>query len=147
MSSPYLPFAAYAGALALTLVLACYLTPARWWRRPTARGLAILGLGTWGIGSLLLHAASAPAAAPAPAPARIAQAAKPLPPASFRVHRDLNLRQAPGTQSPRLGVVPAGSLVTPTGVRQGDWWQVRAAVAGREQTGWASSLWLRRQAE
>ncbi|MTV56510.1 SH3 domain-containing protein, partial [Massilia buxea] len=38
---------AYLLALAITLVLAAFLTPRRWWRRPTARGLAVLGAGTW----------------------------------------------------------------------------------------------------
>lgn len=58
--SPTMLLAAHHGALAwtiglaLSLVLAAFLTPARWWRRPTARGLAILGGGTWAIGTLLL---------------------------------------------------------------------------------------------
>ncbi|MDB5754006.1 MAG: bacterial domain protein, partial [Massilia sp.] len=45
---------AFAVGLALTLVLAAFLTPAHWWRRPNLRALAILAAGTWGIGSLLL---------------------------------------------------------------------------------------------
>jgi hypothetical protein len=44
-------------------------------------------------------------------------------------------------------VVPAGAIVTPTGQHDGDWWQVRATIDGRETTGWASSLWLRRSDE
>jgi hypothetical protein len=43
-------------------------------------------------------------------------------------------------------VVPAGAIVTPTG-QHGDWWQVRATIDGRETSGWASSLWLRRSGE
>jgi len=65
----------------------------------------------------------------------------------FRVHRDLNLRAAASVSATRLGVVPAGATVTPTGLRHGDWWQIKARVDGRENTGWASSLWLRRSAE
>ncbi|NRR31806.1 SH3 domain-containing protein [Oxalobacteraceae bacterium] len=66
---------------------------------------------------------------------------------SFVTHRDLNLRSGAGVQAPRLLTVPAGASVTPTGLRQGDWWQVRASVAGAQTTGWASSLWLRQDKE
>ena len=65
----------------------------------------------------------------------------------YRVHQDLNLRAAAGVDALRIGVVPAGASVTPTGLRAGDWWQVHASVAGRASTGWASSLWLRRVGE
>jgi hypothetical protein len=41
-------------------------------------------------------------------------------------------------------VLPAGTLVTRSGAADGDWWQVRARIQGREIEGWASSLWLRR---
>ena len=58
----YHGIAAYGLALALTLVLAAFLTPARWWRRPTARGVAILGAGTWAFGALLLHLVAPPMA-------------------------------------------------------------------------------------
>lgn len=154
----YLTLAAYLGALAATLVLACYLTPSRWWQRPTLRNLSLVAVGTWGIGALLLQTFGAPAtASPAPVPTRpiVAasasaareQAAPPEPLQPFRVHRDLNLRASAGTAAERLVTIRAGSLVTPTGMRDGDWWQVRAESDGKTQTGWASSLWLRRQVE
>ncbi|RFP16363.1 MULTISPECIES: SH3 domain-containing protein [unclassified Duganella] len=66
---------------------------------------------------------------------------------SFAVHRDLNLRTAAGVHSARLVTVPAGATVTPTGARNGDWWQIKASVAGHENTGWVNSLWLRRSGE
>lgn len=149
----FLPFAAYLGGLAATLVLACYLTPAKWWHRPTLRNMSLVAAGTWTIGALVLHAFGGPAraaAAPAvPATAVAAEAAAPAPAdlTPFRVHRDLNLRVAAGTGAARLATIPAGTMVTPTGIRSGDWWQVRAEADGTTQTGWASSLWLRRQAE
>ncbi|SFU51009.1 SH3 domain-containing protein [Pseudoduganella namucuonensis] len=61
--------AAYLAGLAMTLALASWLTPRAWWRRPTARGLAILAGGTWGAGSLLLALARpTPPTSPAPPP-------------------------------------------------------------------------------
>lgn len=152
---------AYAAALCLTLTLAAYLTPRRWWRRPNARALLILAGGTWGLGSLAL------ALLPAPAPTSIASGAAtsiapmasmtpwvqpatqsaPIAGQPYRVHQDLNLRAAAGVAAARIVVVPAGASVTPTGLRSGDWWQVSASVAGRASTGWASSLWLRRAGE
>jgi hypothetical protein len=163
---------AYALGRAATLVLAAFLTPARWWRRPTARGLAILGGGTWACGILLLHAfgTAAPAGASAGSggsteggqvdafmqhpPARpMANAAADLPVRGerYRVHRDLNVRDAAGVGAARLAVVPAGSFVTPTGTHDGDWWQVRyedgSQGTSRTRTGWTSSLWLRSAAE
>jgi len=150
--------AAYGAGLAMTLVLASYLTPRSWWRRPTLRNLAIVGAGTWALGALLLHALLTPVSASSTlaqaAPVKLQAAAAPpllaaAPAAgeSFRVHRDLNLRVDASTSAERLVTVPAGSLVTPTGERRGDWWQVRAHADGKEQTGWASSLWLRRKYE
>ncbi|ELX08141.1 hypothetical protein Jab_2c01860 [Janthinobacterium sp. HH01] len=65
----------------------------------------------------------------------------------FAVHRDLNLRAAAGVHAARLITLPAGAVVTPTGLRSGDWWQIKASVAGRESTGWVNSLWLRRSGE
>lgn len=149
----YLPIAAYAGGLAATLVLACYLTPSRWWRRPTLRNLGIVTLGTWGIGALLLTAfggtgpATAAASVAAPPSAALAAPAEVPVHAPFRVHRGLNLRSAAGTNAGRLATIPAGTLVVATGIRAGDWWQIRAEYDGKTLTGWASSLWLRRQAE
>jgi len=154
---------AFPAGLVITLFLAAYLTPRHWWRRANARALTIMVVGAWGFGSLILYAAQGtrpaaagtlhdaadPALATAPAaasaPARIQAeltAGKP-----FQVHRDLNVRAAAGVHAARLTTVPAGSTVTPTGVREGDWWQVTTSANGHQQTGWVSSLWLRRGGE
>jgi len=142
--------AAYGAGLAMTLVLASYLTPRGWWRRPTLRNLAIVAAGTWALGALLLHAFVTPVSASntlaSAAPVKL-QASAPTPGAPFRVHRDLNLRADASTSAERLATIRAGSMVTPTGERRGDWWQIRASTDGRELTGWASSLWLRRKFE
>lgn len=144
--------AAYALGLALTLALAGCLTPHRWWRRPTAGNVVLAGTGTLAFGVLfcLMFAALMPARPPRlaeplpfverfpPAPAHLAPAAR------YRVIDDLNLRAAKATGAPRLAVLPAGTLVTPTGAIDGDWLQVRARLKGRPVEGWASSLWLRR---
>lgn len=152
------PLAAYAAALILTLTLAAWLTPRHWWRRPTARALLLLGAGTWCLGRLLLPlllppapaVASARFAAPvpntAPAPTRYTSTA-PIAGQSYRAHHDLNLRAGAGVNSARIATIAAGATLTPTGARDGDWWQVRASVGGRDSVGWASSLWLRRSAE
>jgi hypothetical protein len=143
---------AYALGLALTLVLAGSLTPQRWWRRPTAGNLALAGGGTLAFGILFcfLFAALMPARSTGmadtppfavtlpPAPVHIDTAPR------YRVIDDLNLRAARATGARRLAVLPAGTLVTPTGALDGDWLQVRARVKGRPVEGWASSLWLRR---
>jgi hypothetical protein len=137
---------AYGLGLLLTLVLAGWLTPHRWWRRPTAGTAALVGGGTLAFGALfagLLPAAARPVAWPVP----LAAAVAPAPVADtlrYRVVDDLNLRAAKATGAPRLAVLPAGTLVTRTGEADGDWWRVRARVHGREVEGWASSLWLRR---
>lgn len=142
--------AAYAIALVITLILAAWLTPARWWRQLNAGALAIVVLGTWGIGTLalwLMHPAQTreqlavlPAAHGVAVPSNTARVA-------YRVHEALNLRAASGTAAPRIAVVPAGTLVTATGTRDGDWWQLSATVDGRAVQGWSSSLWLRRADE
>lgn len=143
--------AAYALALALTLCLCARLTPRAWWRRPNARALGVLGVGTAAGGTLLLAMFGTPA--PAPQPVRAAQAQQvsgtdvPVPGARYRVHDALNLRVAGGIGAERLLVVPAGARVEATGRRDGDWWQVRATVDGEAVEGWASSLWLRRADE
>jgi hypothetical protein len=67
--------------------------------------------------------------------------------ASYRVAEELNLRATRGIYAPRLAILPAGSRVVASGAVDGDWWQVRARVDGRELTGWTSSLWLRRRDE
>lgn len=154
--------AAFAAGLIITLFVAAYLTPNRWWRRPNARALLILVAGAWGFGSLILYAvpppasASQSAASPAEAATMTATTAPVLatrsaePPAAgqpFHVHRDLNLRAAPGVNAARLAVVPAGATITPTGKLQGDWWQIETTIDGRARAGWVSSLWLRRSGE
>jgi hypothetical protein len=152
---------AFAAGLVITLFLAAYLTPRQWWRRPNARALCITVLGAWGFGSLILYAlhGAQPAAASTPATVAIAAAptqtpegataplTQPIANQSFQVHRNLNLRRAAGVYAARLVTVPAGATVTPTGVRSGDWWQITASVDGHENTGWVSSLWLRRSRE
>ena len=140
---------AFVAGLAITLVLAAFLTPGRWWKRPNLRALAILVAGTWGIGSLMLWLAPAPAMASTPAVGAIA-AARPASPGAgrtYHVFEDLNLRAASGTGSPRVAVVPVGAIVAATGARDGDWWEVSARVGGKQVTGWVSSLWLRRADE
>jgi hypothetical protein len=152
------PVCAFAAGLVVTLFLAAYLTPNQWWRRANARALLIMVVGAWGFGSLILYALQgtrpvvagtlevavhqAAAAAPSSSIPPEIIAGKP-----FQVHRDLNVRAAAGVHAARLITVPAGATVTPTGVREGDWWQVTTSANGREQTGWVSSLWLRRGGE
>ncbi|HEY0064435.1 MAG TPA: SH3 domain-containing protein [Telluria sp.] len=145
----YLGIVAVAIGLLVTLMLAAWLTPAHWWRQLNARALAVVGVGTWAIASLILWLVPASAPALAAAPARLVPLSANLSDAgrSYRVHEALNLRAAKGTASPRIAVVPAGTVVTTTGVRQGDWWQVRARVDGKAVEGWSSSLWLRRADE
>ena len=134
---------AFALGLAFTLVLAAFLTPRAWWRRPNLRALTILATGTWGLGSLLLlPMAPAPAVAATQAMAATAVAGR-----TYRVFEDLNLRNASTTSARRVGVVPPGTMVTATGAHAGDWWQVRATIKGKQVTGWVSSLWLRRADE
>lgn len=146
---------AHGAALLLTLCACARLTPRAWWRRPTARALGLLGAGTFGGGALLLALAghgqlAGPALAPTdpgPADAAAAVAGPPLPGARYRAHDALNLRTASGVGAARLLVVPAGSRVVATGRAEGDWWQVRASLGGKQVQGWASSLWLRRADE
>ena len=153
------PAAAYGAALVLTLCACAWLTPRAWWRRPTARALGVLGLGTAAGGTLLLALAGKPAPDPAEVAPRVtprtasAQAGTairadlPVAGARYRAHDALNLRVAGGVGAARLLVVPAGARVQATGRRDGDWWQVRATIGGKEVEGWASSLWLRRADE
>src|SRR5450830_958860 len=91
LSTPMLHLLAYAAALIVTLMLAAFLTPARWWRRPNVKALAVLVAGTWGIGSVLL--AFAPERALAQPVASPVQAIT-LAPAGqdYFVFEDLNLR-------------------------------------------------------
>ena len=153
---------AFGTGLAITLFLAAYLTPREWWRRPNLRALLITVGGAWGFGSLLLWIVPPAAVAGRAAPAAVASTApitaaasadtanadaEPIAGHPFRTHRSLNLRSAPGVQSPLLLTVPAGASVTPTGARRGDWWQISATIEGQDSTGWVSSLWLRRSGE
>ncbi|WP_348697573.1 SH3 domain-containing protein [Duganella fentianensis] len=171
MHHAVLPVAVYAAALLLTLVLAAYCTPRNWWRQLNLRAIAITLGGTLLFGQLLWHwlpAAAGRAATPehfspvrfAPAQASATQTGG-APPASGRsdccaaltsaqaytVHRSINLRRAASIRAERMRTIPAGTLVTPTGTRHGDWWQITACSAGRCDTGWVSSLWLRRSEE
>jgi len=154
---------AFPAGLVITLFLAAYLTPRQWWRRANARALTIMVVGAWGFGSLILYAVQgtlpvaagtldgatnpSPAVVPAALSAPTRLSSEPTAGRPFQVHRDLNVRAAAGVHAARLTTVPAGATVTPTGVREGDWWQVTASANGREQTGWVSSLWLRRSGE
>ena len=147
-----LTLAAFAAGLVLTLVLAAFLTPAHWWRRLNLRALAVTGFGAWGIGTLILWLAQPQAPLMAATPltrgvASVSQKAAPAERRTYRVFDDLNLRAARGTAAPRIAVVPAGALVTATGLRDGDWWQLSARVEGKQVVGWSSSLWLRRADE
>jgi hypothetical protein len=140
-----LPLACYGAALLLTLMLAARLTPHAWWRRANLRALAVLVLGTGILGSALWWLAAPPRQTPVLAVAGSLDA--PLPGRSYRVADALNLRAANGVGARRVMTLPAGAIVTATGVRQGDWWQVRTRVGGEAFEGWASSLWLRREDE
>ncbi|QOY96306.1 SH3 domain-containing protein [Massilia sp. UMI-21] len=145
--------AAYGAGLLLTLCLAAWLSPRAWWRRANLRAAAVLIGGTALLGGSLhaLFAAGSAGRTAAPA-ARLAAAGTPVPgtPAAgamYRVRDHLNLRADTGVDARRLAVVPAGTQVTASGRRRGDWWQVSAVVNGRRLDGWASSLWLRRTDE
>lgn len=141
---PSLTFLAYLGALAATLLLAAVLTPASWWKRPNLLAACVLAGGTWGLGGLALQWF---AAGPARATPAVATQAPKADSGQYVVRHDLNLRQGASTASPRLAVVPVGAVVTATGLRNGDWWQVSASVGQARLTGWTSSLWLRRAGE
>lgn len=141
-----LQIAAFGAALILTLCACAWLTPRAWWRRPNARALGVLTVGTVGGGALLLALFAPPAVTPVPVLAATA-IDLPVAGARYRVRDALNLRVAGGIGAERLLVVPGGSRVIATGRRDGDWWQVRVALGGEEVEGWASSLWLRRADE
>jgi len=141
---------AFGAALVLTLCACAWLTPRAWWRRPNARALGVLAAGTAAGGALLLALFGVPGTMPA----SVELAEAPLPAndvpvagAPYRVRDALNLRVAGGIGAERLLVVPGGARVIATGRRDGDWWQVRATLDGKDVEGWASSLWLRRADE
>jgi hypothetical protein len=150
-SFPFTPtwllLACAAAALALTLLLAAFLTPRHWWRRANARALAVLAGGTALLTYLFMLGAEAWRPMPRAVPVPLVRLAPLAPVHTYRVFDDLNLRAASGTGATRIAVVPGGTLVTTTGRFEGDWWEVRARVDGRDVTGWASSLWLRRDDE
>jgi uncharacterized protein YgiM (DUF1202 family) len=150
LTLPTLTLLVYLGALAATLVLAALLTPASWWKRPNLLAACVLAGGTWGLGGLGLQALaanSAQAAPVLPAAMKLAKVTAVPPVQRFVAHDDLNLRSGATTSARRLAVVPVGSIVSTTGLRDGDWWQVSATVGGEKLTGWTSSLWLRRSGE
>lgn len=159
IASGWIVAACLAGALLLTLVLAAFLTPRHWWRRANARALAVVAGGTALFGALFMLAAgvwpqlqaqaqaqSQPQTQLQPRPLQAAATVL-APGRAVRVFDDLNLRAASGTGAARIAVVPKGSRVTTTGRVDGDWCEVTASVKGRQVTGWASSLWLRRADE
>jgi hypothetical protein len=142
--------AAWGAAFALTLLLAAWLTPRAWWRRPNLRALGVLAGGTLAFGLLFSAWLPATAVTPLGAAALVvsdAHGAQPAPGGRYLVVDDLNLRDAHGVRAQRTAVLRAGTLVTATGAADGDWWQVRARVDGQAREGWASSLWLRRADE
>ncbi len=150
MAPGLLALACCGAALLATLVLAARCTPRAWWRRPNARALAVLVLGT------ALARRRAVVVAGAAAQRRAAQRAGrpgrsgiavPRAGRSYRVADALNLRSEHGVGARRVLVLPAGALVRATGRRDGDWWQVVHEADGQRFEGWASSLWLRRADE
>lgn len=151
LPASFLPWACIGAALLATLALAARFTPGDWWRRPNARALAVLVLGTCAIGGALWWIAAPRADATGTVASSLQQKAEqkvqqsaPLAGRGYRVADALNLRASTGIGARRVAVLPAGSVVTASGVADGDWWQVRTRVDGRSVEGWASSLWLRR---
>jgi hypothetical protein len=146
---PFLAVGAFAAGLIATLVLAAYFTPRTWWRRANARALAVLAVGTFALGSVLLSLFEPSTAAhAAPLAARVQPApGDPREGGVYLVWDDLNLRESRSVGARRMGVVRSGAAVTATGRREGDWWEVSARIDGLPVRGWASSLWLRRPDE
>lgn len=136
--------AAFGAGLLLTLCACARLTPRAWWRRPNVRAAGLLAGGTLAVGAALLALFGPPQAETLASDEVVLAADAPVAGARYRAHDALNLRAAGGVDAERLLVVPAGSRLTATGRRDGDWWQVRGTVNGTAVEGWASSLWLRR---
>jgi len=134
-------FLPWLAGLALTLVLAAWLTPRRWWRRPNLQALAVVGAGTLAFGTLFGAAFAPSAAAPVAVTSR---APEPAGPTRYLAADVLNLRSAPGVRAPRVAQLAPGTAVDRIGPASGDWWHIRATVDGAPVDGWASSLWLRR---
>ncbi len=151
----YPAIAAFGAAFVATLILAAFLTPASWWKRPNVRALSVMVIGTWAIGTLLAGLVQSPAiaagalASGVASPVGIAGSVTKAPMGGivYRAYDDLNIRAGTGTGARRLAVVPAGAVVTATGEHEGDWWQVRTRIDGKVVQGWSSSLWLRRADE
>lgn len=138
------------GMLAFTVccVMAACLTPRIWWYRPSVLGVLGLAGGSCLIGWWLWQLAGLPDPQASTSTGTILQAAVPsgksgtLNGTTYHTHRALNLRRQPGTDAALRATLPSASLVWPTGLRQGDWWQVGSEYG----TGWVSSLWLRQHA-
>ena len=145
MNNPaWIAVGAFGLALLATLTLAAFCTPAHWWRRPTARNALILVGGTWALGSVLLHLAPAAHGVARAHQQAASNKVDAIGGRRFRAHDDLNLRVGTSVNAARIAIVPAGTLLTASGLREGDWWQVGTQVGGRPLMGWVSSLWLRR---
>ena len=144
MDARLLAAACFGAALLATLVLAARCTPRAWWRRPNARALAVLVLGTGLLGGALWGWLAPPAA---PVAALASSVVTPQAGRSYRVADALNLRAQHGVGARRVLVLPPGALVRATGERDGDWWRVVHETDGQRFEGWTSSLWLRRADE
>lgn len=145
----------FAGVLLMLLILTAF-TPRRWWIQPTLLGMiAIVGGGILAGGGLLvagqhfapvwfgdtLTVANAVKPGIASNDANKAVDSSALQPGTnYRLRHSLNLRRTPGVDGELLAVLPADAVVSPTGIHNGDWWQVKA----EKQEGWLSSLWLTR---
>lgn len=66
---------------------------------------------------------------------------------TFRADQLLNIRSGPGVDHGMVARVQQDDLVTLTGVRHGEWWQVKHTHRAVTTTGWVFSLWLRRFSE
>ena len=142
--------------------IAARLTPRAWWQRPSVLGImgfagasCLLGWGLWKMATPALPAmqsaaiqsgtnqSAAKSGISSGTGPNLANGTLRISPAdTYQTHRALNLRQQPGTDAALRATLPVASLVWPTGLRQGDWWQVKSEYG----TGWVSSLWLRQHA-
>jgi hypothetical protein len=127
----WLALAWLCGAWLLTLVLAAFLTPRAWWRRPNLRALALAVLA---LGTCSAPVRGAPAVAARRGPPRRGRAASSAGcrhrRCSYRVVDDLNLRAATGVRRAAPAVLPPAPWCSATGAVDGDWWQVSARVEG-----------------
>jgi len=58
----------------------------------------------------------------------------------YRTSSAVNFRSGPSTDAPIITTLPAGAVVTPTGNKQGAWWEVEA----EGKTGWLHSDYITR---